>query len=305
METVLEERPVGQPGQRVVEGLEGQPLLEPLPVGDVPEAPHPPDDRAVDRLWLRDALEDPAVLEFEHVAALRPVHLVDLFHLGDELGGTGQLVADVGGERRAIGALEDRLGDLPHLGEALVEADHPPVGPDHQDAVGGGVEGRLQQGERRPQLEIGRPPLGDVVAGDDVPADRRVVHQVHEGELEGEGLLVPVADEGDGHRHRTGHRGAARRPFERPFEILTVGLGHQVGKRLTLDELRVVAELPRDRPGHGLDAAVRRHEHGDRRRVVDEGAEPGVVVVHQLEAPPLGDVSDGQEHGTVLQPGDR
>ncbi len=95
-------------------------------------------------------------------------------------------------------------------------------------------------------------------------------------------------------RHRTGHRGPPRRPLERAFERGTIVLGHQVGQRPTLDDFGIVAEQPGHGAGYRLDAAVGRDQHGDGRGVVDQRAQPGVVVVHQLEAPPLGEVADGR-----------
>ena len=61
LDAVAEQRLVGEAGERVVERLVGELVLEPLALGDVAEAPHPPDDLAVDALRHRVALEDPPV----------------------------------------------------------------------------------------------------------------------------------------------------------------------------------------------------------------------------------------------------
>jgi hypothetical protein len=55
------------------------------------------------------------------------------------------------------------LGELPQLGEAFVEADDGPFEIHYQDAVGSGIERRAEQGERRPQLDVDRLPVGDVL----------------------------------------------------------------------------------------------------------------------------------------------
>ena len=84
LDPVAEQRLVGEAGERVVERLVGELVLEPLALGDVAEAPHPADDVAVDPLRLRVALEDPAVQELEHVVALGVGLGVELLDLGDE-----------------------------------------------------------------------------------------------------------------------------------------------------------------------------------------------------------------------------
>ena len=60
VDAVAEQRLVGEAGQRVVERLVGQLVLEPAVLGDVAEAPDPADDLAVDPLRQRVALEAPA-----------------------------------------------------------------------------------------------------------------------------------------------------------------------------------------------------------------------------------------------------
>ena len=71
VDAVAEQRLVGEPGQRVVERLVRELVLEPAMLGDVAEAPHAPDDLAVDALREGVALEDAPVLELERVVALR------------------------------------------------------------------------------------------------------------------------------------------------------------------------------------------------------------------------------------------
>ena len=60
----------------------GELLFEPLMLGDVAEAPDPPDDRAGEAPRLRIAFEDAAVREMEDVVAVRFGLRVQLVHLG-------------------------------------------------------------------------------------------------------------------------------------------------------------------------------------------------------------------------------
>jgi hypothetical protein len=62
------------------------------------------------------------------------------------------------------------------------------VGVDHEDAVGGGVQGGGEQGEGVAQAELGHPPGRDVMGGDDEASDGRVVEEVDDGQLEGHRL---------------------------------------------------------------------------------------------------------------------
>ena len=70
LEPVLEQCLVGQSRQGVVEGPVLELVLQPDAVGDVAEAPDPPDDGAVDRLGPGRQLEGAPVLELERVEAL-------------------------------------------------------------------------------------------------------------------------------------------------------------------------------------------------------------------------------------------
>ena len=121
VDAVAEQRLVGETGQRVVERLVGELVLEAPVLGDVAEAPHPTDDLAVDALREGVALEDAAVLELEEVVAVRLGLLVEALHLGDE---RGRVAAAARARTRARGCRRASSrtsgGMLPHLGEAAV-----------------------------------------------------------------------------------------------------------------------------------------------------------------------------------------
>src|SRR3954454_8089610 len=78
---IAEQSLVGEIRQRIVKGLVGELVLELLVLGDVAEAPHPPDSDAVDPLGPGVALEDAAVVEVEDVVTLRFGPGVELTHL--------------------------------------------------------------------------------------------------------------------------------------------------------------------------------------------------------------------------------
>ena len=82
----------------------------------------------------------------------------------------------------------------------------------------------------------------------------------------------------------------------------TVVLGHQVTQRLALDHLGVLAQDPRQRPRHGLDATVGRNQHGDGGGVLDQRAQTGVVVVHDLVPPALRQIPHRQQDGARSEP---
>ena len=92
MLAVAEQRLVREPGQRVVKRLVRQLVLEPAMFGDVPEAPHPPDDLAVDLLREGVAFEHASVFELEHVVTVRFGSGVQFLDLGQECVGLAELV---------------------------------------------------------------------------------------------------------------------------------------------------------------------------------------------------------------------
>ena len=154
----------------------------------------------VDALRDREALEDAAVAELEHVVALGVGLCVELLDLAEEGLGIGELVEDVRRAALVVARLEDTVGYAPHLGEPSVAAGDASVGVDHEDAVGGRVERRMQQGQRRAELGLGGDALGDVVGGDDVAADGRIVEQVDDRELQRDGRVARGRRDVDGDR---------------------------------------------------------------------------------------------------------
>ena len=165
LDAITEEHLVRQVRQRVVKRLMGELALEPLRLRDVAEAPHPTDDLAADSLRLRVALDDPTVLELDQVAALGVGLRVQLAHLRREAVGVDELSEHVAQRDAVVTGGEHRLGELPHLGEALVEARDPALEIDDEDAVGGGVERGVEERERRPQLDVDGLAVGDVLGG--------------------------------------------------------------------------------------------------------------------------------------------
>ncbi len=107
---------------------------------DVAEAPHPPDDPALDVLRLRVALEDAAVLEGQHIEALRVRIGVELLHLLDEAVGIAQLREHVRDGQRVVARVEDLPREAPLPGELAVVGEDLAAVIDHQDAVGGGFQ---------------------------------------------------------------------------------------------------------------------------------------------------------------------
>ena len=181
-------------------------------LGDVAEAPDPPDDLAADALRERVALEDAAVLELERVVALRLGIGVELLHLGDEGPGIAELIEHE--RQRVVVARLERLGrEPPHLDEAAVEARDGAGAVDDEDPVGGRLEGRREHRVRRAQVFFRDHAVGDVVPGRDEPFDRRVVEQVRERERERNRFARGVAQaQVDGNR---------RRSRSRPFDVRT------------------------------------------------------------------------------------
>ncbi len=138
---------LGDPGQDLAVLLLALPegFLGLAALGDVAEAPHAPHRHAVEPLGHRVALEDPAVLELEHVEALGFGIGVKLLDAGRELLGVLELIEDVLQRLRVFSGLEQDRRDPPHLREALVAGEDLAAGVDDQDAVGRGFQGRLEE----------------------------------------------------------------------------------------------------------------------------------------------------------------
>ena len=163
LDPVAEQRLVGQVGQRVVERLVGELLLEPLLLGDVPEAPDPPDGATADPLRCGVALEHATVEERQLVLAVGVGLGVELLDLGDERVRLGDLREHVSERLLVVAGGEDVLGDVPQLDEAPVVAGDGAFAVDHEDPVGGGVESGVEERHRPPQVELGLLALGDVL----------------------------------------------------------------------------------------------------------------------------------------------
>ena len=163
-EPVAEQRLVRKARERIVERLVGQLVLQADLLGHVAEAPHPAHDDTVDALGQRVALEHPAVLELDRVPARRLGRRVQLPHLAEERGRVDQLVEHLRDHVVVVAGLDGPLGQVPQLGEAAVEAGDAPFVVDHEDAVGGGLQGRGEHRVRVAELLFGPDPVRHVVA---------------------------------------------------------------------------------------------------------------------------------------------
>jgi hypothetical protein len=124
-------------------------------VRDVAEEPHSREDGAV-RCGDRSAetVEDAAVGQLELVTALLLRMVVDVRDPRAKAIGVGE-PADDGGDRSVVRAVVDDVGrDPPHLDEALVEREDPPVGRDDEDPVRGRLGERFEQ--TAPEFAVGR-----------------------------------------------------------------------------------------------------------------------------------------------------
>ena len=193
VDAVAEQRLVGEPGQRVVERLVRELVLQPAVFGDVAEAPHAPDDFAVDPLRQRIAFEHAPVLELERVVAVRIGLVVELLDLGDERLGIAELFEHERERLAVVACAQDAVRDAPHLGEAGVEAGDATVAVDNEDPVGGRLEGRGQHGVRGAEIRLDRDAVADVVSGHDEPDHRRIVEQVRKRQRERDGRTAGMA----------------------------------------------------------------------------------------------------------------
>ena len=121
--------------------------LAAMAAGDVAEAPDPPGRHAVRQRGPRGPLQNPAILEVQEVLADRFGLRIELPNLGEKGLGVRKLVEHVGEGPVVVPGAEDLLRQLPELGEAPVEAHDPAGAVDHQEALFGRVEHRLQEGE--------------------------------------------------------------------------------------------------------------------------------------------------------------
>ena len=161
-------------------------LLRGQPRRHIAKAPHP--QRYIVQIASDGVLLQAApVLQLQHVDALHFRMLVQRGQVAQEFGGIGQLIDQVS-DQPLIFVLFQQLGrDAPHVGEALVPGEDASLLSDHQNAVGGGVEGRLQQGHRAPRLPLVALPLAQVASDHDRAGDLTVMahRRMGEGELDG------------------------------------------------------------------------------------------------------------------------
>ena len=126
---------------------------EPVAVGHVAEAPHPPDDRAVDPLRRRECRSNTAaVLELERVVALRVRAGVQLFDLRDERSGLHQLVQH---ELEAGASSRPRAPREAATSRANCECERGCAAfVDDEDPVGRRVQRRRQERQRRVEFVV-------------------------------------------------------------------------------------------------------------------------------------------------------
>jgi len=172
----VQERAVGQAGERIVEGAVKEPALGLFALGDV----------AVDAEGT-----DPAVRDHDRIADDRNLHLRAVLALARGLVLDRLLVGYRRGElRRLVLQLlrDDEIGQRPFLDlverelkkvdERAVAVHHPIVIVEDDGAGGGVAQKLLEERALASQLGLDPPVLADVARGDDQPADHRVVDQV-------------------------------------------------------------------------------------------------------------------------------
>ena len=270
VEAVLEQRLVGEPGQRIVEGPVRQLLLQALVIGDVAEAPHP----------ARQSCRRPAGdgigarrrghRELEGVEALHLRLGEELLDLGQECLGMGHVAQDEVERGRRVTGGEDVLGELPDLGEPAVEAGDLPRRVDHQDAVRRGVQGRGEERERLTEFEFGAHLRGGVVGGDHEALDGRVVQQVHDAQFERDDAAALVAQHPDPGGDRLSRCRPCARRGEGGVKSGPIALRDDVGQGSVLHQLGVVSEETRHRARDRLEDPFGRHQHDHRGSVVHE-----------------------------------
>ena len=295
VDPVAEERLVGQSGQRIVERLVRELVLEPAVLGDVAEAPHPPDDFAVDALRERIAFEDAPVLELEQVVTLRFGVRVELLHLGDERSGVAELIEHERERVVVVARLEGLRREAPHLDEAAVETGDVADLIDDEDAVGRRLERRREDRVGRAEVALRDHAIGDVMPGRDQSFDRRVIEQVGDGDRERDRISGRVAEaEINGHRRRSC---VARRLHiaERVVEHGVITLVDDVEEWPAFEPLLIVAEDASQATRRRGDDAGARQQDRDRCRVLHERAKPCDLVAGDLPAPALGQVAHAEQ----------
>ena len=214
-----------------------QGLLRAPAVGDVAEAPHPADGDAVEPLRRGVALEHAAVLELDHVERLRLRLGVELGHPLHEAVGLAHLLEDEVQGVAVVARAQHLGGDAPHLREPLVVRNDAAVAGDGEQAVSGGLQRGLHQGERAVQLRLRPLPLGDVV---DDRVEQRLPARFHGAGVD---LHLPHLARRQPMGHHEGAsalRGALRERLRhllrRPAVEVGEGAGGQVLARAAVEE---------------------------------------------------------------------
>jgi hypothetical protein len=140
--------------------------LQAAALGDVAEAEHPPDDRAVHPLRLRVPLDDAPVGEVQHVRDRRVRRRIPGADVLQERLGVDQLPRHAAEHLPRVAARRELGREIPHLEQLAVVAGHAAGLVDDEDRVGGRLERGLEQGVR-----VGVFALGPALRGD-VPEDR-------------------------------------------------------------------------------------------------------------------------------------
>ena len=197
--------------------------------------------------------------------------------------------------------VQEALRGLEHFAQTAIDTGDGAGVVDNEDTIRRGLEGGLQQRQRRTELDLHRNAGGDVVRRDDEPAHRGLINEVHDRQLERQVLAI-AAPQPHHDDHRMHGRGALRRLGQGSRERRPVRFGGQVGQGQVLDMLGVMAQHPGEGGRHGIDVPAGRHEHGDGRRVVDERAEAGRLVAGHLETAALGEIPQAEEHRARSEP---
>ena len=119
--------------------------LDAVALGNVPEAPDPPGNPAVQPARLRIAFEHPAVQELQQVEALL-FRLADPLALRKKAQGVRQLPGGGLDQQTVVISCQHLRRNLPHLEVTVVIAFDLAVFADHQDAVGRRIERRHEGG---------------------------------------------------------------------------------------------------------------------------------------------------------------
>ena len=132
--------------------------------------------------------------------ALRLRVRVELGNLGLECPRVGELVQNEGDGGGIVSRGDHVVRELPQLDEPVIDRCDRSRTIDHQDAVAGCVERRVEQRERREQLSLDPLALPEVMARHDQPPDGRVIEEVHERQLERNRRAVRLVAKADLHR---------------------------------------------------------------------------------------------------------